>query len=338
VGAVMVLVLLSMARGHAPAASADLAATRLYLPVVLRGYPPQVSENGGFESGSLSGWQQGGGLNRAVVTDITHTGLYAARLGNPEAAPCQAPKGEAWIEQQLAVPTGGVVTLSAWYRLFTYDFNPDLVDPIDLLDVALDGRRILLAANRSSAARCEGQPYDLGWQRFAYDMGAYRGQTVSLRIRLTTTDDWYSTWAYIDDVAVGDIVPLPTNTLGPTATPGACAEPGNNARQGACGPLLSGQVYRDYISSSADQYDWFYFDMPVSHAVEAWLTEIPAGNDYELYLMDADGTMLQYSANRGSQDEHILWGPGPAGRYYLVVPADNGGWNADVPYALRVEY
>jgi hypothetical protein len=55
--------------------------------------------------------------------------------------------------------------------------------------------------------------------------------------------------------------------------------------------------------------------------------------------MDANGTLLQYSAKRGNQGEHTRWGPGPAGRYYLVVfPADDGGCNANVPYALRVEY
>jgi sulfatase modifying factor 1 len=123
-------------------------------------------------------------------------------------------------------------------------------------------------------------------------------------------------------------------------TPWHCAEePANDSRLGACGPLVSGQVYHDYISSSRDQYDWFYFDMPAPRTIEAWLTEIPAGNDYELYLMDGRGGRLAYSASRGNQDEHILWGTVPAGRYYLVVlPADDGGWNADVPYALRTVF
>jgi formylglycine-generating enzyme required for sulfatase activity len=122
--------------------------------------------------------------------------------------------------------------------------------------------------------------------------------------------------------------------------PWHCAsEPANDSRLGACGPLLSGQTYRDYIESPSDEYDWFYFDMPAPHTIEAWLTEIPVGNDYELYLMDASGELLQYSANRGHQDEHILWGPGPAGRYYLVVlPADDGGWNANVPYAVHAMF
>jgi hypothetical protein len=103
--------------------------------------------------------------------------------------------------------------------------------------------------------------------------------------------------------------------------------------------VTDSQNWRVQYFSGGDRYDWFYFDMPVPHTIEAWLTEIPAGNDYELYLMDGNGQRLHYSAQRGNLDEHILWGPGPDGRYYLVVlPADDGGWNASVPYALRVEY
>jgi hypothetical protein len=135
--------------------------------------------------------------------------------------------------------------------------------------------------------------------------------------------------------------PTSTRTATPsaTATASPCQEPANNSRAGACGPLVSGEVYRYTIYSPTDEYDWFYFVLPAAHTIEARLTEIPAGNDYELYLMDGNGTRLQYSANRGNEDEHIVWGPTAAGRYYVVVlPADDGGWNAGVPYALRVTF
>nr|MBC7244204.1 pre-peptidase C-terminal domain-containing protein [Chloroflexota bacterium] len=117
----------------------------------------------------------------------------------------------------------------------------------------------------------------------------------------------------------------------------ACREPDNDRREGACGPLLSGQVYRDYISSSSDECDWFYFDMPVAHTIEAWLREIPSGCDYDLYLRGPTGNHLTSSAQPGNKDEHISWGPLPAGRYYLLVVRIEG-WHAHVPYALRVEY
>lgn len=76
--------------------------------------------------------------------------------------------------------------------------------------------------------------------------------------------------------------------------------------------------------------------MPAAHTIEAWLTDIPAGCDYDLYLRDASG-LIKDSASGANADEHILWGPVPAGRYYLVVVSIEG-WNASVPYALRADF
>ena len=42
---------------------------RVYLPVVLKGYPSPAIANGGFESGNLRGWQSGRELPARVVTD-----------------------------------------------------------------------------------------------------------------------------------------------------------------------------------------------------------------------------------------------------------------------------
>jgi hypothetical protein len=126
-------------------------------------------------------------------------------------------------------------------------------------------------------------------------------------------------------------------TLTPAAPHFECLEPDNNALLGACGPLRSGIVYRDYISAASDEYHWFYFDLQVGHAIEAWLTEIPDGCDFDLYLTDGYGELLQDSANGNADDEHILAGPHSAGRYHLVVVSISG-WNASSPYALRVSY
>ena len=169
---------------------------------MLKSYPPPLITNGGFESGDLSSWQQGGELARRVVTDVVHSSRYAVLLGNPEAAPCQAPSGQAWIEQELTLPWSGTPTLSLWHRVFTYDKNVNLDDGIDHLDVLLNGRRILRVANRSQPPRCEGLPHDLEWQRFVYDLSAYRGQSVRLRIVLVSTDNWWNSWTYVDDVQV----------------------------------------------------------------------------------------------------------------------------------------
>jgi hypothetical protein len=116
-----------------------------------------------------------------------------------------------------------------------------------------------------------------------------------------------------------------------------CAEPANNIRVGACGPLVSGRTYRDFISSASDEHDWFYFDMPVQHTVDAWLREIPAGCNYDLLLRDSQGGPITSSAQDKPEGEHIVWGPLSPGRYYLVVEQIRG-WNASVPYALHVDF
>lgn len=177
-------------------------AIRLLLPLVLKGYSPELVDNPGFEAGDLSGWQQGGALNRRAVTDIVHTGRYAALLGDPDAPPCNASSGNAWIEQQISVPSSGTATLSLWHRLFTYDRNRGLVDVIDYLDILLNGRRIERVANESLPYSCDGPPNDLQWQRLVCDLSGYRGQEVRLRVALASTDEWYNTWAFIDDVEV----------------------------------------------------------------------------------------------------------------------------------------
>jgi hypothetical protein len=125
-------------------------------------------------------------------------------------------------------------------------------------------------------------------------------------------------------------------SLAPTSPTLWCPEPANDMRGGACGPLLSNMTYREYIATAGDR-DWFYFDMPTTHTIEARLTNIAPGCNYDLYLRDPAGNHITSSANDGNADEHIQWGALPAGRYYLVAVGIEG-WSADVPYALQVVF
>jgi hypothetical protein len=129
----------------------------------------------------------------------------------------------------------------------------------------------------------------------------------------------------------------PAPTPSPTGMAWYCAEPDNDNREGACGPMVANEEYQEHIGSAGDARDWFYFDVTAQHTIEAWLTEIPQGCDYDLYLRDPDGDHITSSANPGNADEHISWGPVAAGRYYLVVVRIEG-WNATVPYALRADF
>lgn len=186
----------------------------LYLPLILRGYPlpppPPPITNGGFEAGDFSGWTKGGDksvLQPQIVTNRRHGGTYAVVLGQ-ENAPCQSGQGgedgRSWVQQAFTVPSSGSAELSLYYRVFTYDkLN---AAKYDRFEIYINGTLLGRFGNTDLASYgCDNPINDLTWREFTYDLSAYRGQTVELElINITHPDDWYGTWTYIDDVAVGD--------------------------------------------------------------------------------------------------------------------------------------
>jgi hypothetical protein len=75
--------------------------------------------NGGFETGSLSGWTASGASESAVSGG--HSGSYAARLGSTTPT-----NGDSSISQTFTAPTG-TSTVSFWYKMtcpdtLTYDW------------------------------------------------------------------------------------------------------------------------------------------------------------------------------------------------------------------------
>ena len=192
------------------------------------------------------------------------------------------------------------------------------------------------------------------WRARVYDPGnTTLGQRLNLTIQVSTlpTETPTPTPTPTHTPTVPTTTPIHTPTATPTRTGTApralylpllirkhwsCPEP-NDSLPSACGPLLSGQTYHEVISSVYDEFDSFYFDLPATHTVDAWLQDIAMGCNYDLYLKDASGRLLKDSANDLAEGEHIHWGPLPAGRYYLVV-ARIWGWNANLPYTLRVDF
>ncbi len=130
--------------------------------------------------------------------------------------------------------------------------------------------------------------------------------------------------------------PTPTPTATMTPVPGDPFEP-NNAFVQAWGPLMSGQTYRALIYAPSDQEDFYWFDMPQERAIEVDLWDIPAGNDYHLYLYTANRVLVAYSGNAGNAPEQIRSGVVPAGRYYVRVQRITG-YSATQQYALRTVF
>ncbi len=159
--------------------------------------------NGGLESGEfVPGWQIGGNLPAAVVRSERHSGVFAARLGNPNfdsAGGC--PTGSASIGQVIDVPATLRSTLHFWYCIYSYDtidFDYFAVtitrgDSGETRSVWLDGR-----------TDWSPQLWSSGWQHGTVSLDAYSGQAVTVRFYnvLSNEDGWYNTWTLLDDVSV----------------------------------------------------------------------------------------------------------------------------------------
>jgi hypothetical protein len=111
-------------------------------------------------------------------------------------------------------------------------------------------------------------------------------------------------------------------------------EPNDNARTQANGPIVSSLTYYGAFLNQADLQDYFYFELPTAQAIELWLTHVPNGQDYDLYLRDASLELRGSSDHSGNADEHILTWLLPAGRYYIQVYHRSGPGSSQ-PYHLR---
>ncbi|MBI5877320.1 MAG: hypothetical protein HZB53_06700 [Chloroflexi bacterium] len=114
----------------------------------------------------------------------------------------------------------------------------------------------------------------------------------------------------------------------------------NDTWQTAFGPLLSGAEYKAYLSSSADNYDYYFFDATTPFTATIDLTGIPPGTDYDLYLADmVNGNLRQLGVSSGSgPTEKIVYsGNGVSGRYYVLVYRVSGS-SASQPYTLKVAW
>jgi hypothetical protein len=119
-------------------------------------------------------------------------------------------------------------------------------------------------------------------------------------------------------------------------------EPNDSCNQ-AYGPLTSGQTYQSWIScydlATYKKSDYFYINISTTNAINIYLTDIPAGTDYDLYLYrypgdDPDNPAAK-SVGTGSS-ESISYAPPAAGRYYIRVYSYSGFSTS--PYSLRVTY
>jgi len=111
-------------------------------------------------------------------------------------------------------------------------------------------------------------------------------------------------------------------------------EPNDDAQTQANGPLTCNLSYYGLFPAN-DIMDYFYFDLSDAGSVELWLTNIAAGQDYDVYLRDANLDLVGSSDESGSVDEHIFIDDLEAGRYYIQVHNYNAS-DSTQPYHLSL--
>ena len=114
-------------------------------------------------------------------------------------------------------------------------------------------------------------------------------------------------------------------------------EPNDEPLTQANGPIISGLTYYGSFAVGSDLVDYFAFDLAARHGVQASLTDIPTGHNYDLILEDASLRRVAGSERAGNADETIDTGSLEPGRYYVrVVNASRSA--SSQSYRLRVVY
>ena len=166
-----------------------LVTLRVYLPAILRAVDfPNPLSNPGFEEG-YSGWNffsTQGGLD-IISSAHAHSGLYSARLGNWDEN-----YRKAYISQYVAVPIGRP-WLTYWHYVDTPEDYCPMFTRYDFISIQVN----LYEEDYYSLCDDVDHPNRV-WLKQAFDLSAYQGMRVYLRIYFESDGNWASD-IYVDD-------------------------------------------------------------------------------------------------------------------------------------------
>jgi|GEM_PF-1660098 len=179
----------------------------LYLPLVMKNYPPFC--NGDFETGNFSCWTPGGDPFPSVVdhlhnSDPPYAGEYCALLG--ESIFCEEHDFyRSWIYQDFTIPADALSpTLSFAYRIFTNDVLGWASFRVEIRDL---NNATIAQVLRDGYDPPDNIPIcytDLGWRsKGGYDLSKFKGRTIRLWFEIRNEHDGgWGIWTYLDDVTV----------------------------------------------------------------------------------------------------------------------------------------
>jgi Bacterial Ig domain len=201
--------------------------------------------NGGFETGSTSGWTTAG--SASVLAAAAHSGSFGLQLGST------SPTTDSSASQTFTMPATSP-TLSFWYN----NHCPDTVSydwaTVTLKDNVSNSTTTLLADTCAASA---------AWTQVTYNASATAGHSVTLT--LANHDDNYPgdpTYTWYDDVTVtGGATPPTTSITSPTN--GATVSGTVNITATASGPsgVAKVEIYIDgslatTLTSTPYTYAW----------------------------------------------------------------------------------
>ncbi len=159
----------------------DDVAISAYVPT------PNVVQNAGFETGSLSPWSASGAF-LPVVSTTAHSGSYSSQLGSTSAV-----NGNSTLTQTVTVPTGAPT--------LTFSYQPHCKDAITYDQIQMQVRSTSGATLATVLNVCSNSGV---WTQVSFDLTPYAGQTVVLWFN--DHDDGVAvdpTYFLLDDVVLG---------------------------------------------------------------------------------------------------------------------------------------
>ena len=287
----------------------------------------ELVQNGGFETGDLTGWTVDGTSNTPVVnTAQPHTASYSALLGNVSGG---EPNGNSSFYQTITVPAAPA-SLSFWY----WPYSTDSIT-FDWQDAYIqDGAGVTLATIMHLCSNAQ------AWTNQTFDLTPYAGQTI--RIKFLVHQDGFGddTAMYLDDVSVLQCVaPCPTITLSPATLPlpivsvpytqtiTATGGTGPYAYAVTAGALPTGFTLSagGILSGTLTALGSFSFTVTATDSLGCTGDQAYALGTYSTYFLD-DGGRSKLCVNRltGAYTWEILMAPG-VGVYTGVAYIVNGG-------------